>query len=182
MAVPKNRDQQKINLTARLRSAERVSQGLCARCSDGTKAIEGKTLCPTHLEQLRQKALRRRLRQIDQGLCTSCGKEPSIEGLRSCAKCLIRTSKEARDKGARGKRRVVEYLGHKCQRCGLVTEHMSVYEIHHLSKRNKEFNIKTMHSWSWARIKAELDKGVQLLCANCHRIIQHSHPESWANK
>ena len=64
----------------------------------------------------------------------------------------------------------------------MVTDCMPVYEIHHLSKKNKEFNIKTIRSWSWEKIKAELDKGVQLLCANCHRIIQYDFEDNWANQ
>lgn len=64
----------------------------------------------------------------------------------------------------------IEYLGGSCKDCGLKSEHMSIYDFHHLDPSNKDFNISSKgHTISEKRLKKELDKCV-LLCANCHRI------------
>ena len=181
MTLSKTKDRTQINARLRRISAERSLKGLCTKCSGEVKAEIGKTLCSKHLEELRQRALRRTIHRRASRLCTTCG-APSDEGLASCSKCLARASKDARERCARAKRRIIEHLGGKCQRCGLITEYTSVYEVHHLSKRNKEFNLKNLHLKTWGKILAELNKGVQLLCANCHRIVQYEHRESWANK
>ena len=161
--------------------AKKRQEGFCTACGYGVPVVPGKTLCEKHL--LARRGRRRKLYEDNllNKRCTSCGK-PALPGKKSCEKCLIDGCKGVRQRAERGKRRVVEYLGGKCRRCGLVTDIMPVYEIHHLTKRTKEFNIKTIRGWSWESIKRELDKGVELLCANCHRIVQHAYSESWANR
>lgn len=181
MIIPRTRDRAQINSRLRRVSAERTAKGLCTKCSGDVKATPGRTLCPKHLEQLRRRALRRTEHRKASRLCTTCG-APAEEGLNSCAKCLKRACKDMRERCTKVKREIVAYLGGKCQMCGLVTDCMPVYEIHHLSKKSKEFDIRRLHSTTWERIKAELDKGVELLCANCHRIAQFNHWESWANR
>ena len=68
------------------------------------------------------------------------------------------------------KREAVEYLGGKCQDCGLVS-HACVYDFHHRDPSQKDFTLGKNFK-SFASIKDELDK-CDLLCANCHRIRHH---------
>jgi hypothetical protein len=161
---------------------EKKKAGMCTVCGWGQPAAPGKTLCEKHLLARRNRRGNKTQVWQAEGLCSSCGQYPAEQGLKSCKRCLVQGCKGVRRRGEEGKRRIVAYLGGKCQRCGLVTDCMPVYEIHHLSKKNKDFNIKAIRGWAWETIKRELDKGVQLLCANCHRIIQFNHDENWANK
>lgn len=62
----------------------------------------------------------------------------------------------------------VEYLGGKCTKCGYnkCTEAM---DFHHKDPSQKDFGIAASgHTYSWEKMKKELDKCV-LLCSNCHR-------------
>lgn len=70
------------------------------------------------------------------------------------------------------KQRSVEYMGGKCVDCGLITCEVCVYDFHHLDPTTKLFGVGSklvVATYSWEKIRAELDKCV-LLCANCHRI------------
>jgi hypothetical protein len=67
------------------------------------------------------------------------------------------------------KLKAIEYLGGKCFHCGIVSEHRSIYDFHHLDKTTKEADPGSLLHHSWTRIQKELDKCI-LLCANCHRI------------
>lgn len=67
------------------------------------------------------------------------------------------------------KQKAIAYLGGCCKHCGLVTNHLSVYDFHHVNKEEKESDPGSLLHYSWSRIQKELDKCI-LLCANCHRI------------
>lgn len=67
------------------------------------------------------------------------------------------------------KLKAIEYLGGKCVHCGIVSEHRSIYDFHHLNREEKEADPGSLLHYSWSRIQKELDKCI-LLCANCHRI------------
>lgn len=71
------------------------------------------------------------------------------------------------------KRRAVKYKGGKCSRCGK-TFPLACYDFHHTNPSNKAHSICRLISnmAKWSRIEAELDKCI-LVCANCHRIIEH---------
>jgi hypothetical protein len=72
------------------------------------------------------------------------------------------------------KRRIVEYLGGACVRCGVTPEklgHVAAFDCHHVDPTTKRFNVCGNHSRSWESIRAELDK-CELLCACCHRIVE----------
>jgi len=74
-------------------------------------------------------------------------------------------------KRAEKKKRIVELKGSVCYKCGLKSEYVSVYDLHHINPNDKDpkFN-KLLDSWGWKRIEEEIKKCL-LLCANCHRII-----------
>jgi len=63
--------------------------------------------------------------------------------------------------------KAIQYLGGKCQDCGLV-DSPCVYDFHHLDPSKKELAFGKRGGKSFETIKSELDKCV-LLCANCHR-------------
>ena len=64
------------------------------------------------------------------------------------------------------KAKAVEYKGGKCQICGY---NKSVYsmDFHHENGEDKSFNISTISTSAWSKIKKELDKCI-LVCKNCH--------------
>lgn len=79
------------------------------------------------------------------------------------------------------KKRAIEYKGGICVCCGLKTNCYSVYDFHHINSKDK---IKTKGknesyntSWSWNKIKLEIDK-CELLCARCHR-LKHIGISNW---
>lgn len=65
------------------------------------------------------------------------------------------------------KKRAVEYLGGKCNRCNLVDKCLDVYCFHHKDPSTKSFKISSRRM-KFETIRDELDKCL-LLCVNCHR-------------
>ena len=72
------------------------------------------------------------------------------------------------------KQKIIDYLGGKCQRCGLISPYSEIYDCHHKNPKEKDINIghigRQIASKSFELLKPELDKCI-LLCSNCHRII-----------
>lgn len=66
----------------------------------------------------------------------------------------------------RTKRKLIDYKGGQCEKCGYRTEVNAVYHFHHLDSSLKEFSIAS-RSVSYDRLKDEADK-CSLLCSNCH--------------
>ena len=81
-----------------------------------------------------------------------------------CKNCRGKYSAERR---RQIKKQAVDYLGGKCQRCGLKTDKVVAYDFHHKDPSKKDFAI-SKQSKSFEAIKNELDK-CELLCAICHR-------------
>ena len=81
---------------------------------------------------------------------------------------LVSKLKQRKTRAA-NKARAVSYLGGECRHCGLVTDHLAVYDFHHIDMKEKEADPGSLLHYSWTRIQKELDKCI-LLCANCHRI------------
>lgn len=69
------------------------------------------------------------------------------------------------------KAKAVEYLGGKCEFCGLIDEEIAVYDFHHIDPEEKEIAISDKLGLNFERIKEELDKCI-LICANCHRRLE----------
>ena len=62
--------------------------------------------------------------------------------------------------------------GRPCARCGNIYPSY-VLDFHHLEPKNKKFAIGTgLYRNGWDKIVAEISKCV-LLCANCHRTVEH---------
>lgn len=66
--------------------------------------------------------------------------------------------------------KIIEYLGGKCQHCGLISSHPEIYDVHHINPTDKKHLTYTTQSFK--NIKNELDKCI-LLCSNCHRIVHN---------
>jgi hypothetical protein len=94
--------------------------------------------------------------------CEKCGAtEPSGKWCDSCYRNQRRWAH---------KRRAVELLGGKCNRCSW-SGHIAGYDFHHPAD-DKEFTPSQMLSFSWEKFWSEAQK-CELLCAICHR-IEHS--------
>lgn len=63
----------------------------------------------------------------------------------------------------------INYLGGKCNICGIANLHPSLYDFHHRDPKIKEFNFTKMRQFSPEKRNKELDK-CDLLCCMCHRI------------
>ena len=69
----------------------------------------------------------------------------------------------------RKKQKSIDYKGGKCCRCGY-NKCNDALEFHHLDPSKKDFGIAQKMSWSFEKIKKELDK-CSLVCRNCHAEI-----------
>lgn len=71
------------------------------------------------------------------------------------------------------KRLLVDYKGGKCEKCGLKSHIMELYDFHHINPSKKEFGLAAKcKNLSLERCKVEVDKCL-LVCKNCHAIIHH---------
>jgi hypothetical protein len=75
------------------------------------------------------------------------------------------------------KQKLIEYKGGKCQRCGYSKDHPSVYDFHHRNPEEKEFGISKRLTYSFERLKKEVDK-CDLLCKNCHAEVHEEEYKS----
>ena len=71
----------------------------------------------------------------------------------------------------RQKQRAVDYKGGKCHLCHY-TKCNEALSFHHLDPSKKDFSIAAAKSWSFDKIKKELDKCV-MLCNRCHTEVHH---------
>lgn len=68
------------------------------------------------------------------------------------------------------KRRLVEWMGGKCCKCGYDKPFYTVYHFHHTDASTKSFTVSKYMSRSIDSLKEECKK-CQLLCGNCHAEI-----------
>lgn len=64
------------------------------------------------------------------------------------------------------KRKLVEYMGGKCQHCNGIF-HDVVYDFHHIDPETKEVSANLRHR-SYESALKEVNKCI-MLCSNCHR-------------
>jgi len=65
------------------------------------------------------------------------------------------------------KKRMINYKGGKCLKCGYNKSYRAL-DFHHRNKDEKLFNFSGSHCYKWEKIQLELDK-CDILCSNCHR-------------
>lgn len=76
-----------------------------------------------------------------------------------------------KNKRKKVKEKAVKYLGNKCKLCEYKTC-IQALEFHHINPDEKEFKPSNMGTYSWKKIKKELDKCV--LWANYHREVHYN--------
>ena len=101
-------------------------------------------------------------------LCKNCGETDSNnfyhDRKTECKRCFNQRTGD----GSRKKRiKAIELAGGSCKHCGY-DKCSSALEFHHIDPSSKDANFRGMRSWTFEKIKKELDNCV-LLCANCHR-------------
>lgn len=77
----------------------------------------------------------------------------------------------------------VDYCGGKCQICGY-SRTINALSFHHVDPRKKEFTISRGYTYSWKKLKKELDKCI-LLCLVCHAEVHEGIaeiPKSWKQR
>lgn len=113
-------------------------------------------------------------------------------GYKTCSKCKIKKNltkenfyikktgkfhawcKECNDKNTylkqfNRKKQCVDYKGGKCKLCGY-NKYIGALDFHHVNPSTKEFSISTLRTYSWDKLKKELDKCI-CVCKNCHAEI-----------
>jgi len=83
--------------------------------------------------------------------------------------CIYCRNKKGRIEHAKIRAKAMEYLGGKCQICGIDGEPY-MFDFHHKNKDEKDCSISGRMSWE--KLQQELDKCV-LLCAHCHKKLHH---------
>ena len=89
-----------------------------------------------------------------------------------CSKCHNQYTIK---KGQEKRNTAIDYLGGKCVICGFSKWKCSLH-IHHLDKKKKDPNFKSMRGWSWTKIKKEI-KGCVILCGICHPAVHQGFIE-----
>ena len=101
-------------------------------------------------------------------LCKDCGENnpKNFYGRRKnrCNKCH---NKSQASIGKSKRLKAIKLLGGSCRVCGY-NKCSSALEFHHIDPTIKDVHYSSMRSWSFSRIKKELDNCL-LLCSNCHR-------------
>jgi len=84
-----------------------------------------------------------------------------------------RNIKKVTESRRKKKRLLVEYKGGSCEKCGLKSDVMGLYDFHHIDPSQKEFGLAgNGKNLSLESCKKEVDKCL-LLCRNCHAIVHH---------
>jgi hypothetical protein len=111
-------------------------------------------------------------------ICAHCKEEKSIDEFHTkgkenrrnswCKNCVYTLQRKRwRDR----KRKAVELMGGKCQKCGY-NKNLSCFDFHHLDPSQKEVGWNKMRQWKWDKTIEELKKCI-LLCRNCHGEIHN---------
>lgn len=86
------------------------------------------------------------------------------------SKCKACDNEHATQRIRERKKQIDAYLGQPvCSHCGFTHTSFDPFDLHHVDPTTKEYAISKMWGYSWAKIKAEIDKCI-LLCKNCHAI------------
>lgn len=105
-------------------------------------------------------------------LCRKCGETKPSRFLKGrwteCRKC--RGGNQS-GRFREYKRRAVEYKGGECEMCGY-KRCLGSLDFHHRDPKQKDPRWRRMRSWTFERIKKELDK-CMLVCKNCHGEIHY---------
>ena len=144
-----------------------ISEGRCPGC--GELPLPGLKRCAScHTKNLLQNKNYREL-QAKHHLCNICGKPLDDTSYKRCSECR-RKANELRVKRRREfSVNVGNYFNNTCYICGLQSDHVEIYDCHHVDPKTKLFGIAQADHRDWeTEIVPELEKCVYL-CSNCHR-------------
>lgn len=106
-----------------------------------------------------------------------CGREIGrLKAVRGgfCSRCYQRVKRWQK------KKRLVEYKGGECERCGVTPEYIAAFDFHHRDPDEKSFNVGMQINRAEDVLREEVDK-CDLLCANCHREVEQGfHEEAYS--
>lgn len=103
------------------------------------------------------------------GLCLSC--KPRVFYPNNHRKNSVMSATYMAAYQLKRKMSLIEYKGGKCIRCGY-NKYSGALEFHHRNPDEKEFNLSQFRNSALERLIKEVDK-CDLLCANCHREVEH---------
>lgn len=113
----------------------------------------------------------KKLHIVTKTYCTHCGEVRTDQFYASqYTMCKACNKKYLVEKMRRNKKRIIEYLGGKCQICGYDQFDCSL-EIHHMDPSTKSRTSNKVRSWRWDRIEREIQNCI-LLCSNCHQAVE----------
>ena len=109
-------------------------------------------------------------RQVDgrSGQCRECCSKAALNVYHTNEARKNSIIKNGVDRQRKNKVKAIEYLGGKCEDCGIVG-HPSIYDFHHLNPEEKEHTPNKLRGRSWEVQLKEINKCI-LLCSNCHRL------------
>ena len=111
------------------------------------------------------------LEQREGKKCSHCGNaRPEDFYASQHTVCKVCNKKYLVEKMRRNKRKIIEYMGGRCQVCGYDLFDCSL-ELHHLNAKDKSDTFSKVRSWKWERIEREIQSCV-LLCSNCHQAVE----------
>lgn len=103
--------------------------------------------------------------------CDNCFKK-YLHKIRTTNKYREARNKTRKIKLLDRKRKMVDYLGSKCIKCGY-NKCLSALTFHHRNPKAKEYVLGYIKDNNWQKIKKELDK-CDLVCFNCHMEIHEN--------
>ena len=150
---------------ARLQTGKkRKLQGLCPRCKTIWRGLT--YYCPRCTRQMR--LISRKRRAGLKHLCTRCAARPPKKNSSYCGRCEINSAISSKSFRLRERERVISAYGSKCNCCG--NPNSRVLELDHINNNGKSHRSKiNAPMFRWV-VRHGFPKGLQLLCANCHRI------------
>lgn len=108
-------------------------------------------------------------------ICSMCNNEIPLSGFATMkkkykhAECKSCGNKRRAEGKVELKKKMIQYKGGKCVRCGY-NKHYGSLDFHHRDETEKEFSLGNAQGFSSSL--EELDK-CDLLCSNCHREVHH---------
>ena len=104
--------------------------------------------------------------------CSQCGRHYLYDRSKGHTKLFCNSCVAGNRRLAR-KKRMIEYKGGKCSRCGY-DKSTRVLGFHHRDPSKKSFDMGRSYTTAWNKVQLELDK-CDLLCANCHMEIEEEN-------
>lgn len=150
-------------------TTKKIRGTLCKIC--GNSRDNKSSWCNACLRQYRKNLMSTRQ-------CYDCRNPLENFNEKRCSDCNFKRSEKNRLKRKENKLKLIEHLGNQCLDCGLKELHyIDIYDFHHTNAELKEIEVAKLLDKDWSYVLKEVEKGVALLCANCHRIRHQKERE-----